>query len=193
MRVLAVNNYPSDERFIRLYDALRANGARTYKARWFDSSARVFNSFDGIVLSGSPDMLSEERVRKKFAPEIDAIGGTKVPLLGVCFGHQLLGLAFGSNVVTGRHVLKFVETELLREDPIFAGMPPKSLLLESHHEEVDKLPDGFSLLAKSRTSAIAAMKHPTLELYGLQFHPERSSKAKPDGNTLISNFVKGIA
>ena len=90
-------------------------------------------------------------------------------------------------------MLKFVETELLARDSLFEGLPRRALVLESHYEVVDRLPEGFSLLARSTTSAIAAMKHQKLPLYGLQFHPERSSRAKPDGNTLLSNFVKGLA
>jgi len=192
-RVLAVNNYPAVDRFVRLVEALKTNGASVSRARWSDSSARLFDGFDGVVLSGSPDMLSEERVQRKFGAEAEAVLKARVPVLGVCFGHQLIGHAFGSRVVKGPHVLKFVETELLAEDPLFKGLPRRISVLESHHEVVERMPSGFRLLAKSPTSALAAMKHRRLPLYGLQFHPERSSRAKPDGSLLLSNFVEGLA
>jgi GMP synthase-like glutamine amidotransferase len=190
--VLAVNNYPTEERFVRLIDSLTDNGGRVSTADWSDSSARLFNGFDGVVLSGSPDMLSEERVQRKFGPEAEAIRDAKVPILGICFGHQLVGHAFGSRVVRGRRVLRFVETVLLARDPLFRGLPRKVTVLESHHEVVERLPVGFSLLARSPTSALAAMKHHRLQVYGLQFHPERSSRAKPHGGLLLANFIGSL-
>lgn len=193
MRILAVNNYPTEERFRRLVRGLEAAGARVAKSRWSDSSAKRFNSFDGVVLSGSPDMLSSESAQRKYAVEVESIRGASVPLLGICFGHQLIGSAFGSRVVRGSHVLKYVETEILAPDPLFTGLPGRALVLESHDELVDRLPEGFSLLAKSKTSPIAAMKHSRRQIYGLQFHPERNSRARPDGSRILSNFVGGLS
>lgn len=191
--VLAVNNYLTDDRFIRLVKALRGKGAQVSEVRWSESSARLFNGFDGVVLSGSPAMLSEERIRRKFDAEAEAIREARVPVLGICFGHQLMACAFGSRVVKGPLVLKFVETEVLARDQLFRGLPRRVTVLESHREVVESLPKGFRLLARSRTSALAAMRHRMLPLYGLQFHPERSSKARPDGNFVLSNFIGMLA
>ncbi|MDV3277241.1 MAG: gamma-glutamyl-gamma-aminobutyrate hydrolase family protein [Nitrososphaerales archaeon] len=194
VRVLAVNNYPSLERFWRLKNSLEANGAKVSVGGWRESSAKLFNGYDGVVLSGAPDMLSEERTQRKFSAEAGAVIEARVPVLGICFGHQLIGRAFGSNVVkNGIHTLKFVETEVLARDPLFAGLLGRMTVFESHHEAVETLPERFRLLAKSPSSAIATMRHSSLPIYGLQFHPERNSPVKPDGNLVVSNFVRGLA
>ncbi len=191
VRVLAVNNYPTAERFERLRRCLSDNGAKVTSIDWSRSSASKFDQFDGVVLSGAPDMLSKERTRLKFQPEALAVTKTKVPVLGVCFGHQMMAHAFGSRIVEdGEPVLKFVKTEALAEDPLFEGLPNPSTLLESRHEIVESLPKDFLLLARSETSKIAAMKHSRRSLYGVQFHPERYTSENPDGFNVVGNFVR---
>jgi len=189
--VLAVNNYPTRERFERLEKCLRDNGARVTSIEWDAASPRLFNSYDGVALSGSPDMMSEDRVAAKFRKEMDAILGSNVPVLGVCFGHQMMARAFGAEVVKdGRPVLEMVRTQVLAEDPLFDGLPRSLVLLESRHEVVKSLPQGFRLLASSAMSQIATMKHEARPLYGVQFHPERYTKENPDGNAVVGNFVR---
>jgi len=189
--VLAVNNYPTRERFERLEKCLMDNGAKVTSVDFDSVSPRLFGQFDGVALSGSPDMMSEDRVAAKFSKEMDAIVDSNVPVLGVCFGHQMMARAFGSEVVKdGRHILEMVQTKVLAEDPLFAGLPRPMMLLESRHEIVKTLPPGFRLLATSATSEIATMKHLTRPLYGVQFHPERYTKDNPDGNTVVGNFVR---
>lgn len=189
--VLAVNNYPTRERFERLEKCLRDNGSQVTSVDWDRASPRLFNSYDGVVLSGSPDMMSEDRVAAKFRSEIDSILDSKVPVLGVCFGHQMMARAFGAEVVKdGRPVLEMVQTRVLAEDSLFEGLPRSLMLLESRHEVVKSLPAGFHLLARSTTSQIATMKHDSRPLYGVQSHPERYTKDNPDGNAVVCNFVR---
>jgi GMP synthase (glutamine-hydrolysing) len=189
--VLAVNNYPTRERFERLEKCLRDNGAQVTSVDWDRSSPRLFNSYDGVVLSGSPDMMSEDRVAAKFRSEMDSILDSKVPVLGVCFGHQMMARAFGAEVVKdGRHVLEMVKTRVLAQDSLFEGLPRSLMLLESRHEVVKSVPGGFRLLARSATSQIATMKHESRPLYGVQSHPERYTKDNPDGNAVVGNFVR---
>ena len=191
VRVLAVNNYPTPERFERLRQCIEANGAAVTSIDWDGASREMFDSFDGVVLSGSPDMMSEEKTKAKFRRESGAILESKVPVLGVCFGHQMMARAFGADVVKdGKHVLEMVETKILADDPLFEGLPKSLMLLESRHEIVRSLPGGFRLLAKSVTSEIASMKHETRPLYGVQFHPERYTRQNPEGNRVVGNFVR---
>jgi GMP synthase (glutamine-hydrolysing) len=191
VRVLTVNNYPTPERFERLRQCVEGNGAAVTSVEWDGLSRGMFDSFDGVVLSGSPDMMSEEKTRAKFRRESEAILGSKVPVLGVCFGHQMMARAFGAEVVKdGKHILDMVETKVLAEDPLFEGLPRSLMLLESRHEIVSSLPGGFRLLARSATSEIAAMRHEKRPLYGVQFHPERYTKENPEGNTVVGNFVR---
>jgi GMP synthase (glutamine-hydrolysing) len=189
VRVLAVNNYPTAERFERLVASLEACGAEVAEKSWTEVPQR-FGGFDGVVLSGSPDMMSEERAQRKFRREADALLESDVPMLGVCFGHQLIAHAFGSRVnKDAESVLRFVKTSPVAEDPLFHTLPKEVMLLESRQEVVSRLPKGFLLLAKSETSPIAAMKHRTRPLYGVQSHPERYSRRNPAGKVLLANFV----
>jgi GMP synthase-like glutamine amidotransferase len=190
VKVLAVNNYPTLERFERLRKGLEDNGADVAGINWSESSAQKFNGFGGVVLRGSPDMTSEKRTQQKFAGEMDAIRDASVPLLGVCFGHQLMAVAFGTPVIKDReNVLRFVRTNVIDGQGLFAGLPRSVMLLESRREVLSGLPDGFDLLARSETSAIAAMKHRTRPIYGVQSHPERYSKENPEGKRVLGNFV----
>ncbi len=191
VKVLAVNNYPSTERFERLRRGLSENGAQVTSADWTESSASMFNGLDGVALSGSPDMISKESTQLKFHAEMDAITDTRAPVLGVCLGHQILARAFGSRVVEdGEPVLKFVKTKILVDDWLFEGLPRSSMLLESRREIVDSLPSDFELLAQSETSQVAAMKHRKRSLYGVQFHPERYTSENPDERRVVGNFVR---
>jgi len=191
VRVLVVNNYPSRERVVALERCLKENGAEVVPVELEGVSAARFDSFDGVVLSGSPAMMSEARTISKFQPEVDAALDSEAPILGVCFGHQLLAHAYGAKVVRdGRHVLEMVKTTVLKEDPLFDGLPKSLMLTESRYEIVKSLPHGFTLLARSATSRIATMKHPARLLYGVQFHPERFTKEHPEGHRVVGNFVR---
>ncbi|MDG6900340.1 MAG: gamma-glutamyl-gamma-aminobutyrate hydrolase family protein [Nitrososphaerota archaeon] len=190
-RVLAVNNYPTYERFERLVKCLEDNGAHVETIDWSEATGRLFNSKDGVALSGSPDMMSEPRIQAKYQGEIDAILGSSVPVLGVCFGHQMMAHAFGSEVVKdGSHVLDMVKTKVVVDDPLFEGLPKEMMLLESRWEVVRPLPREFQLVARSTASEIAAMRHKSRPLYGVQFHPERYTKENPDGFAVLGNFVR---
>ena len=190
VKVLAVNNYPTSERFERLRSCIVESGGDVTSSRWDESLLSRFNNFDSVVLSGSPDMMSREDTQMKFRGEADAILDSRVPVLGVCFGHQLIAHAFGSAIVTdAENVLRFVKTTVLVDHPLFSRLPKEFSLLESRHEVVKTLPDGFQKLATSETSPIAAMKHMKRPLYGVQSHPERYTKGNPAGKLVVSNFL----
>lgn len=191
VRVLVVNNYPTRERVVTLEKCLKENGAEVVPVELERVSAAMFDSSDGVVLSGSPAMLTDARTASKFRPEVEAVLDSEAPILGVCFGHQLLAQTFGAEVVKdSRHVLRMVKTTVLKEDSLFDGLPRSLVLMESRYEVVKSVPDGFTLLARSATSRIATMKHPTRLLYGVQFHPERFTKEHPDGDRVVGNFVR---
>jgi GMP synthase (glutamine-hydrolysing) len=193
LRVLAINNYrrPQETRFESLRKVLAENGAEVAFTDWDGTSASKFDDFEGVVLSGAPDMMSEKSTQRKFSAEADAIRDAQVPVLGVCFGHQLMAHVFGSVIVKDKeHVQRFVKTTALVRDPLFSGLPRNMMLLESREEVVRALPAGFRLLAKSETSPIAAMRHDRRPLYGVQFHPERFTPENPAGNRVIGNFVE---
>ena len=193
-RILLVNNYLVEEKIRQLEASLASNGASVTVIESADSTPKRFNEYDGVVLSGSPAMLSDPGSEAPYSGEIEAIKQSKAPVLGICFGHQLMGRAFGSRVIRGAEEIKrYVETEILVKDPLFARLPRIISVFESHYEVVETLPKDFVLLARSPTSQIAAMGHNALPLIGVQFHPERNSQPMPDGNVLVGNFVRACS
>lgn len=185
-----MNNYPARERSDKLAECLRENGADVTTIEWGEASASKFGEFDAAVLSGSPAMWTDETTLAEFGSEVRALMDSQVPALGICFGHQLIARAFGAEVVRDtREVREMVRTSVLVDDPLFRGLPRSLVLRESRLEVVKSLPAGFSLLARSDTSAIAAMKHPSRLVYGVQFHPEVYTEEHPEGKSVVGNFL----
>ncbi len=121
---------------------------------------------------------------------IDKVAG-KIPILGVCLGHQSIGQAFGGDVVHAKTLFHGKQSTIaLKEDPLFADMP-QIIDVARYHSLVVKLetlPECFDVLGKTDDNEIMAMKHKTLPVYGLQFHPE--SILTSDGKKIVENFVK---
>jgi GMP synthase (glutamine-hydrolysing) len=146
---------------------------------------------DAVVISGSQMMLSETEPAAALAK---FCRGLRVPTLGVCFGHQLLARSFGAVVGRGERFLDFDGTiELLEPWPLFVGLGSGAsgvVMRESHREFVT--PEslaaiGWRVGARSASCAVEAMRHPSLPLYGVQFHPERSGK---QGERLFASFYR---
>ena len=194
-RLLLVNNYGASHR--ERVQTLKASLARLGGVGvidWHLLTTAKLREYDGLALSGSYDMLSRAKTQAKFAKEIEAIKEYGGPVLGVCFGHQLLGHAFGSRVVRAAAPAKgYRDVEVLKHDHLFRGLPDSIGVYESHYEEVESLPKGFAHLARSSTAEICAMKHSRLPIYGVQFHPERYSLEKPDGEVILANFIENLA
>ena len=146
---------------------------------------------DIVILTGSNFMLSKTDTRLVFQPEMDLVTKLDLPFLGICFGHQLIGAAYGSEVVDlGNTVREFKEVKLIASDPIFDGLPGSIRVSESHRQALSRVPEGFRHLAESATSQVEAIRHQTRPIYGLQFHPERSDEKHPHGRMIIQNFLK---
>jgi GMP synthase-like glutamine amidotransferase len=146
---------------------------------------------DIVILTGSNFMLSKPDTRMVFQPEMDLVRKLDRPFLGICFGHQLIGAAYGSEVVDlGHNVREYKEIKLLGDDPIFDGLSGSIRVSESHRQALTRVPDGFRHLAESATSRVEAIGHQTRPLYGLQFHPERSDEKHPHGRIILQNFLR---
>jgi GMP synthase-like glutamine amidotransferase len=146
---------------------------------------------DAVVLTGSNFMLSKPDTRMVFQPEMDLVRGADLPFLGICFGHQLIGAAYGSQVVDlGYDVRAFKDVKLLGSDPILDGLPRSIRVSESHCQAIASVPEGFRHLAESATSQVEAIGHKSLPIYGVQFHPERADEKHPHGRIVLQNFLK---
>lgn len=195
MKILTVNNYKDKTKTDELVANLnRSTGESVeiidYKTTNLRDRVEAFDP-DAIVLTGSNYMLTKSDTRLVFAPEIDMIGKLRIPILGICFGHQLIGTAFGSQVIDlGQTIRAVKDVRIVARDPVFEGLPETIKVSESHRQGLAKLPVGFQLLAESSTCKVEAMVNRTRPTYGFQFHPERSDEENPYGRTIIQNFLK---
>lgn len=136
---------------------------------------------DGLVFSGGPTM---DRAGNGLA-----LVKMDLPILGICLGHQLMALAYGGEIRTGKFGgFAHVDIEVLEEDAILKGMAPRTKVWASHQDEVSKLPPGFIKLARSSICEIEAMRHESRPLFGVQWHPEVSHTEK--GIDLLKNFLE---
>lgn len=138
----------------------------------------------GIVLSGGPASVYEAG-----APTVASeLFETGIPVLGICYGHQLMAYLLGGKVEPGdRREYGHTELTIDAEDVLFRGLPEKISTWMSHGDRVVEPPPGFSTLAHSGHTPVAAMGDLDRRLYGVQFHPE--VQHTPDGPTILRNFL----
>lgn len=199
MTILIINNYFDQSDYWKaqaIADRLKGLRRHDCKILHYDkiSKKTIQPSLEAIILSGSPGYLSKEEDRQKFKTEIDLVSDLDIPVLGICFGHQLIGKAFGSEIKCNKRVKGFRKAEVIEKDDIFAHLESgqKIGLFQNHREHVESIPAGFSNLAKSKTCKIEAMKHNSRPIYGVQAHIERANGKNPDGLRILQNFLSNV-
>ena len=153
----------------------------------FNMNIKHDEALKGIILSGSPFSVNEEN-----APSVDISSlVSKVPVLGICYGAQLVAKIYGGTVEKsdkreyGRALLNVTKPESILDQVI--GHSPVWM---SHSDTIKTLPDKFELLATTASIPIAAFKSISEPLYGLQFHPEVYHSL--EGKKIIKNFLVNI-
>lgn len=115
----------------------------------------------------------------------------RIPIMGICLGHQAIGYAFGANIVKAKKIMHGKVTKMTHNDThIFQNIPQTVDVMRYHSLiiEKDSLPEIFHVLAKSNDDKeIMAIKHSRYPLYGLQFHPE--SVGTSTGKQILHNFL----
>lgn len=144
--------------------------------------------YDAIVLSPGPGVPAEAGIM----PELIQRYAGRIPIFGVCLGHQAIGEAFGAQLENLSEVYHGLETpvEVLDEsEPLFAGVPRVFQAGRYHSWAVcrDALPDCLEVTAVDEQGAIMALRHKTLNVRGVQFHPE--SIMTPFGKKMLENFL----
>lgn len=142
----------------------------------------------GIILSGGPNSVYAENAFS-IDPEIFNLG---VPVLGICYGMQLMTHKLGGRVekaANREYGLAFLHVDL-KETTLFNGLPETQSVWMSHGDLVTEVPAGFEVTAHSSDCPIAAMECPEKNLYGVQFHPE--VKHSSFGLELLRNFAYEI-
>jgi len=142
----------------------------------------------GLILSGGPASVYAPKAPLP-DPGIFELG---VPILGICYGVQLLAHFLGGKVEPGqkREYGKGLLTVTDNGCQLFAGLPPSFQVWNSHGDKLTKQPAGFNAVAVTENSNYAAIEHRRKRLFGLQFHPEVVHT--PRGMAILSNFVHRI-
>jgi GMP synthase (glutamine-hydrolysing) len=141
----------------------------------------------GLILSGGPASVYAEG-----APQPDpAIFGLDIPILGICYGMQVICRELGSEVSPGdSREFGHTTCRAVEEDPLLADVPEGFKVWMSHGDQVHNLSEHFTALAETETCPTAAIRHHTRAVYGLQFHPEVTHT--DFGEQILANFVGGI-
>lgn len=142
--------------------------------------------YDGIILSGGPGSVWAEKALQYDAGIFDL----DIPILGICYGMQLINQHFGGSVIPGLKT-EYGETVIDIDPlcPLFNGLQPKERVLMSHGDSVSKLAPGFKVAANSG-EVVAAIYNEELKIYGVQFHPEVDLTIH--GKEMLSNFLKKV-
>ncbi len=141
----------------------------------------------GIILSGGPNSVFEEG-----APGIDrGIFDLGVPVLGVCYGMQLMSQELGGKVKPGeRREYGKTEMSVVPGNELFKGIPDRFVVWMSHGDRVDEIPLGFKVSATSANCPFAAIRNEEKRFFGIQFHPEVVHTEH--GRQILSNFAFNI-
>jgi len=198
LRILVVNSYVDQARFTEQMANLCAQIEKNCEAQTETVTYGSFNpeyvkeetnKFDGVVISGSEALYSRPEDRLKFSDTIEAIRTLKKPLLGICGGHQLIGMAYGERIAPiGRSIKGYRDIEILLDDPLFEGLLRTASVMQSHQEMVERTPHDFELLARSDDTPIEAFRNRHGIAYGVQFHPERNDNEHSAGASVLKNF-----
>jgi anthranilate synthase/aminodeoxychorismate synthase-like glutamine amidotransferase len=147
-----------------------------------------------LVLSPGPCTPDEAGISLELIRKLCGLSGRParlVPILGVCLGHQSIGQAFGGRVVRAREPVHGKAEEIVHDrSALFRGMSQPLLAGRYHSLVVAErgLPRELEVSARTRDGIVMALRHRSLPVFGVQFHPE--SILTPDGQTLLRNFLE---
>ena len=141
-----------------------------------------------VILSGGPNSVYDDD-----APRADAsIWSGRLPVLGICYGAQLMALELGGDVLpAARREYGPATVQITRDDGLFAGIDREQPVWMSHGDSITRLPEGFQATAQTESTPYAGLAAPERNLYGILFHPEVVHT--PRGKDVLRNFVTGIA
>ena len=146
-----------------------------------------FNYIKGIILSGGPSTVT----KKKYQSISKEVLLKKIPILGICYGLQLIATLFGGTVIATKKKREFGRANLYKKKKSlliknFFNTKHKSVWM-SHQDAVVKLPKNFKVIASTKNSKLAIIENTTKKIYGIQFHPEVTHTEY--GEKIFKNFI----
>jgi len=167
----------------------RSAGAPVLTALYTDLDD--LNGAWAVVLSGSfaPWADHAPGALSRFGDVVLAYDG---PVLGICAGMQLQATFAGGTVrhSPGGLATGFSAVDVVEHDGLLRGLPPRIDVYQHHGDEIDELPEGFRVLARSARCAVEAITDPARRWWGTQFHPEEFDAAHPAGERILRNFFE---
>lgn len=187
--ILLLDNY--DSFTFNLYQALTELGAEVEVVRNDQTSVDEIDArldrIDGVVISPGPCTPRDAGISIELVQRLSG----KIPLLGVCLGHQAIGEAFGAVVEHAPYLMHGKVSNILHDGQgVYAGLPDPFPATRYHSLTIrpGTLPDYLQVTSESEDGVIMGIRHKTLPVEGVQFHPE--SILTPHGNDLLANFLR---
>lgn len=144
---------------------------------------------EGIIISPGPGRPEDAGIS---VDVIKTLGG-EIPILGICLGHQSIGLAFGGKVVKANEIFHGKSSKIsVKGNDIFEGVSRKTDVMRYHSLVIEResLPEELEIIGETADGVIMAVRAKNKPVYGLQFHPE--SVFTPKGKRMLKNFVEVI-
>lgn len=183
--ILVIDNYDSFT-----YNLVQAIESLGYKTKVLANDQITLNEIkemkpDKIVISPGPGTPEDAGI------SIDVVKYfyKKIPILGVCLGHQCIGVYFGANLIHAKKIMHG-KTSVVRHDSkgLFQDMANDFIVARYHSLAIDNIKRPLKVTAKSEDGTIMAVEHTDYPVFGVQFHPE--SFLTKDGQTIIRNFLR---
>jgi len=142
----------------------------------------------GIIFTGGPNSVYDEK-SPHISKEVFELG---VPVLGICYGCQIMAYTLGGTVTSANSKSEYGKTEVTLDtaSKFFKGVNKEEICWMSHTDYVSQVPEGFKVTATSSTCPTAAMECPEKNFYAVQFHPEVNHT--PNGRTMLKNFLYDV-
>jgi anthranilate synthase component 2 len=185
MRLLILDNY--DSFTYNIVHAVKQLGYEPDVIRNNQIKIEEFDKYDKIIISPGPGIPSESGILPEFLKEY----ADKKSILGICLGHQAIGERFGATLLNLPQVYHGIQTpiKIIANDYIFNGLPAEINVGRYHSWVIDtkNFPNELEITALDSEDNIMAIRHKSLDIRGVQFHPE--SILTPDGVQILSNWL----
>jgi para-aminobenzoate synthetase component 2 len=184
-RILVIDNY--DSFVYNIVQYLAQLGAEVVVRRNDEVTVDDLDGFDGVLISPGPGIPEDAGVSMAV---VSAAADTELPVLGVCLGHQAIGVAFGAVVDRAPELLHGKTSDVLHGgDGVLTGLPTPFTATRYHSLTVreDTLPDELEVTARTASGVVMAVRHRSLPIEGVQFHPE--SVLTQGGHRILANWL----